>query len=77
MLTSRECLCSKENVLKTAYWHPLMWLFSSTGGCMLGMTVYKINKLLSLESIPVYGNPVDLGQTCTNKLHKTAILCSC
>ena len=34
------------------------------------MTLHQINKLLSLESIPVYGN-IDLGQKCFNKVHQT------
>ena len=55
---------------KQLYCHPLLFdlpLFQYNGG-LLGMNLYT---LLSLESIPVYGNTVDLGQKCINKLHKT------
>ena len=44
-------------------------LFHYNGG-LLGVNLYKINKLLSLESIPVYGNALDFGLKFINKLHK-------
>ena len=40
-----------------AYFLPLFY-----NGGMLDINLYRINKLLSLKSFPVYGNDVDLGQ---------------
>ena len=57
---TENCLLSFD----VAYFLPM---FYDNGG-MLGINVYRINKLLSLKSIPVYGSAVHLGQKCMNKL---------
>ena len=63
--------CTENCLLSSIDVDSFLPLFHSNTG-MLGMNLYK---LISLESVPVYGNAIDLGQKCSINCIRQLMLC--
>ena len=58
--------CTENRLLLSFDVASFLPIFYYNGG-LLGITIYKVCKLLSLESIQVYGKTIDLGSKILQK----------